>query len=527
MYDLYIQNVSVIDGTGAPTFSANVAVQNGLIHLNPTDLGVSAEYIDGKGLTLCPGFIDAHSHEDRTMGTPSGQLCKISQGITTELTGQCGSTCFPVPEDPERRELFYQSGGAPNPINGQLPAPFFTMADYLSYMARQPLSTNQKVLTGHKALRIAAMGFDNRTPSPAELEHMKSMLREAMECGSAGLSSGLIYSPSCYAEEEELVALCRVVAEFDGIYATHMRNEASQVERSVRESIAVAERSGCRLNISHHKICGKENWGRSEQTLRLIHEANDRGVPVTVDVYPYTASSTSLNVCLPAHFFSNGPEKMQLLLREPSVRSAIKQEMEQIDGRYRHCGFDKILVTLAPNTPDACSKTVSEYAVLVGKDPFDAYFDLICENGYAAQAIYFSMCEEDLQRIVLDPYAVIGTDGVARSLTAPTHPRSFGSFPRAIRYFVREKKLLTLEAMIHKMTQLPAQRLLVPNKGVIANGYDADLVLFDAAHITDRATYLNGTALCDGIDRVIVGGKTVYQDKKLTGVFPGKFIAHP
>ena len=511
MYDIYFKNISVIDGTGAPAFTADVAVEQGKLVLSPANRD-SAETIDGTGLTLCPGFIDAHSHGDSVFGTEVGRLCKTSQGITTELTGQCGSSRFPVLNAAD--------------ATGITP-PCATMEEYLRFVNSRALTANCKVMVGHKALRIAAMGYDDREPTAGELEHMKAMLREAMEHGCAGMSSGLIYPPSAYATEDEMVELCKIVAEFDGIYATHMRNEASQILKSVAESISVAERSGCRLDISHHKVCGKENWGLSVQTLRMIHEAIGRGVRVTMDVYPYTASSTGLNVCLPSHFFSHGPKKMYELLRDSEIRKQLKKEMEETDGRYRHCGFDKILMTTMPMTPAAANKTVAEYAAEVGKDPFEAYFDLVAENGGAAQAIYFSMCEEDLQRIMLDENAVVGTDGVATSLTEPTHPRSFASFPKAIRYFVREKKLLTLEQMIHKMTQLPAQRLLVPNKGVIATGFDADLVLFKADEITDRATYTDSLSLCDGIERVIVGGVTVYKDKQLTGSAPGKFIPHP
>ena len=511
MYELYIKNVSVIDGTGAPAFIADVAAQDGKIILNPAE-GSAAEVIDGTGLSLCPGFIDSHSHGDAVFGTEVGQLCKTSQGITTELTGQCGSTRFPLLD--------------PTLATGITP-PCATMEEYLNFVNSRSLTANCKIMVGHSALRVAAMGYDDREPTEAEMEHMKSMLREAMEHGCAGMSSGLIYPPSAYSTLDELVELCKIVAEYDGIYATHMRNEATKILDSVAESIAVAERSGCRLDISHHKVCGKENWGMSVQTLQMIHEAIDRGVRITMDVYPYTASATGLNVCLPAHFFTHGPKKMYELLRDSDIRKQLKKEMEESDGRYRHCGFEKILMTTLPKTPEASNKTVAEYAAEIGKDPFETYFDVVCENGRGADAIYFSMCEEDLQRIMMDENAVVGTDGVATSLTTPTHPRSFGSFPKAIRYFVREKKLLTLEQMIHKMTQLTAQRLLVPNKGVIATGYDADLVLFKADEIGDKATYTDSLALCEGIERVIVAGVTVYKDKQLTGATPGKFIPHP
>ena len=516
MYDLLIKNASVIDGTGKAAFAADVAVQDGKIVMNP--VGEAEEVIDAAGLTLCPGFIDVHSHGDSLFGTEAGWLSKTNQGITTELTGQCGSTRYPFSTDPEKRELMAQKYGAQN-------AAFTSLEKYLGWAETMPKTTNYGIYVGHSAVRISAMGFETRKPTTEELDAMKAMVREAMEHGAMGMSSGLIYAPSCYADEDELVELCKVVAEYGGFYATHMRNEAGGVVDSVKEAISIAERSGCKLDISHHKVCGRDNWGKSVETLRLIHEARERGVDVTFDVYPYTASSTGLNVCLPADFFAHGPVKMCELLRDPAVRAELKPRMETMDGRLRHCGgWGGILMTTMPKTPAAMGKTVQEYADELGRDAFEVYFDLVAENGGAAQAVYFSMGEEDLQRIVCDENATIGTDGVVRDLKTPTHPRGMASFPKAIRYFVRDKKLLTLEAMIRKITGLPAERFGLKGKGIIADGMDADLLLIDPETIADRATYQDSLQLCDGIERVIVGGETVYMDQTLTGKYPGKFI---
>lgn len=519
MYDLLIQNASILDGTGKPAYPGSIAIENGKLVLSPT--GEARETIDAHGLTLCPGFIDVHSHGDRIFGTEAGRLCKTNQGITTELTGQCGTSWYPVSTDPEKLDLLRQKE-TNFPDCG---TDFTTLEHFQLWADAQPKTANYGIYVGHSALRIAVMGYENRKPTTQELDTMKAMVQEAMEHGAMGMSSGLIYPPSCYAQEDELVELCKVVARYGGFYATHMRNEAGQVLDSVREAISVAEKAGCRLDISHHKICGKDNWGKSVETLKLIHEARERGVDVTFDVYPYTASSTNLNVCLPADFFANGPAKMVELLKDPAVRAELKTRMETLDGRLRHCGgWDGILITEAPTTPDAMNLTVQQYADKLGKDAFETYFDMMVENRCKGQAVFFSMGEEDLQRIVLDENAVIGTDGVVRDMVTPSHPRGFAAFPKAIRYFVREKKLLTLEAMIHKMTGLPAQRFGLSGKGLIADGYDADLLLIDPDTIADKATYADGLQLCDGIERVIVGGETVYQNKQLTGAHPGKFV---
>lgn len=521
MYDILIRGAQVIDGTGAPAFCADVAVKDGKLVMNPE--GEATEVIDAAGLTLCPGFIDAHSHGDSILGTEAGQLCKTSQGVTTELAGLCGTTYYPFSTDPEKRDMLLKKLGRDIHDAQERTC----LEHYLPWVNAQPKTANIALYIGHGSVRISVMGFALRTPTAEELESMKGMVREAMEHGAMGMSSGLIYAPSCYADEDELVELCKVVAEYGGTYATHMRSEANEVVESVREAIRVAERAGCKLNISHHKIAGRDNWGRSVQTLELIHEARARGVDVTLDAYPYTASSTGLNACLPSDFFSHGPDKMYQLLADPAVRAQLKPRMSGMDSRLRHCGgWGGILVTVAPKTPAAVNKTVLDYAAEINADPFDAYFDLMTNNGGAAKAIYFTMSEEDLQRIVCDENTVIGSDGVVRALNIPSHPRGFGTFTKAIRYFVRDKGLLTLEQMIHKMTGLTAQRFGLATKGVIADGMDADLLLFRPDEIRDHATYQNGLALSEGIERVIVAGQTVYQNGRLTGTCPGVFLPH-
>ncbi len=526
MYDYLIRGAYIIDGSGTAKRTADVAIQNGKLICDPPS-AQSAAVIEAQGLYLCPGFIDAHAHGDMILGTPAGQLCKVSQGVTTEITGECGTTLYPVSTDQQRRAMLIQSAGAFTSNVPEAIDRFTDLGGFLAYARSRSLTNNFKILTGHNALRIAAMGYDKRKPTSDELEHMKSMLRRAMEQGSMGMSSGLFYTPSGFADEEEIVALCRVVAEFDGIYTTHMRNESNEVVASVEASIRAAKVSGCRLNISHHKICGRENWGKSIQTLCLVDRAADEGVRVTLDVYPYTASMTNLNVCLPQWFFANGPEKMQRLLRDPAVRRELIPEIMEMDGRYRQCGgFENIMTAIAPNTPQACGYTIAKYANICGKEPFEAFFDLVAENGHAALAIYFSMSEEDLQRILLGRHTVLSSDSLIKNLEETTHPRAFGSFPRAIRYFVKEKGLLTLEQMIHKMTGMTAERLMVAGKGLIRTGYDADLVLFDYDALRDKADYHHCFQPAEGIEKVFVGGQIVYENQSLTGIFPGRFLPH-
>ncbi len=523
MYDLLIKHASVIDGTGSPAYEASVAVKDGKLVLSPSADAEAAEVVDAAGLVLCPGFIDSHSHGDKYIGTEVGCIGKTNQGITTQLTGQCGSTLYPLSKDPARRALRLHA--FPNYGLPGWPDCADSLKNYRSWIEKQKMTVNLAVYCGHSALRFAVVGSENRKSTHEELEQMKELLREAMEHGALGLSSGLFYPPSSYADHEEMVELCKVVAEFGGVYATHMRNEAGEVLESVQKTIAVAEEAGCRLDISHHKICGKDNWGKSVQTLQLIREARNRGVDITLDLYPYTASGTGLCYCMPQPYFSQGNRQLADRLKEPALRQEIRENMLHDDGRYRHCGGWKgIVISDVPGHPELAGLSVEDYGKKLGKDPFDAYFDLMVETGCHGEGIFFSMCEEDMERIAADECAVFCTDDVRADMHSQAHPRSVAAFPCAIRHFVREKGLFSLEEMIRKITGLPADRFHLKGKGYIKNGYDADLVLFRADEITDRATYTDSLALCDGIERVIVAGETVWKDKKLTGKFPGTFV---
>ncbi len=528
MLDLLIQNAMIVDGTGATAYVGNIGVQNGKIQLKNL-YDTAKEVIDAKGLYVCPGFIDAHSHGDLALGQDYATLCKVSQGITTEITGQCGASMFPVTLEQEEE------------LKGVLSVGTFSFPDefceytsfekYASYVDQTDKVLNLKILVGHGSLRVAVMGFQNRKATKEELERMKALLREAMEHGAMGMSSGLIYSPSCYADTEELIALAKVVGEYGGIYATHMRNESYDVVKSVEEALLIGREAGVPVFISHHKVCGIKNWNLSKKTLQLVEEAKANGQNVTIDQYPYLASMTNINVVVPPNYFANGVEKLGESVKDLELRKQIKKEIldpnTDFENQYLNCGgWENIMVVSVPHTPEYEGMTFAEIAKLRGQDGFDAYFDLLSANHGRGTCIYFSMGEEDLMRIFMAPDTVVGTDGICRARNEKSHPRAWGSFPHAICYFHKEKKLLSLEAIIHKMTQLPAQRTMLQNKGVIADGFDADLLIFDYERLKDCAEYKESNVVSDGIEYVLVDGKVVYHDKKITGVYPGKLIRH-
>ena len=521
--DLLIQNVEIIDGTGKLPMIGTIAVNDGKICADG-DRWESDCVIDGTGLTLAPGFIDVHSHGDFVAGHDYARLCKISQGITTEIAGQCGSSCFPV--TPESRPLLYANANiVGEEIEKNLDS-FTNLDGYKAYLEKSSLSANMMIFMGHSALRLAVMGTSDAKPDEMQMAKMKELLETAMQQGCAGLSTGLFYPPSAYGDVEEVAALCEVVAKYGGIHTTHIRNEGSEVLKSLEEVLEVSRRTGVRLNISHHKVCGRKNWGMSEQTLELLERARNEGITVTMDVYPYLASMTKLAACIPTEYFVKGTSWLQEALKDPQLRAEIKEKMEQYeDGRYRQCGgFTGVMIGVCPSRPEADGKFISDFAKETGEDPFELFFDLIMKDGGKCNAIYFTMCEEDLDRIVMDPHTMIGTDGLVASLDGKTHPRGWASFPRAIRLFSREKKLLSLEQMIYRITGLAAKTYGLKKKGRIADGYDADIVLFHKEEIGDAADFVESSRLCTGIRTVIVGGKIVYHDGKMTEECPGKWI---
>lgn len=526
MLDKLIINGKIIDGSGRSAYTGAVGMKNGKLVMAKGN-EPAAEVIDAKGRVVCPGFIDAHSHGDSLLGTEDGRLFKTPQGITTELTGQCGISQAPVSE--RWLDLLMAQNDVHAPREDA--AKWTTFERYLDYAGNQNLSVNAKFYVGHGTLRAAVMGHENRPATLAELDRMKSMLREAMEAGAAGLTTGLIYVPGCYADTDEVVELAKVIAPFNGVYASHMRNESYAVEDAVEETIEIGRRAGVRVDISHHKMLGCDNWGGWKKTLPLLHKANDEGIPATCDQYPYTRNMTTLKSCIPPWYWSDGPDVMTQRLKDPAFRKQLRKEMEdpatQYDNYYRNPGgWDGVYCSSADKTPQAEGKFISQYAEEIGKDPWTAYFDLMAENNCVAEGVFCSMCDEDVCAIIQDPYCVVGTDGCTPTWQSKGHPRASACFPHAINYFVKERKILTLEQMIHKMTGLTAERLLVPNKGLLKDGYDADVLILDYENLRDLSTYDDPNRLTEGMDYVFVNGQLVYHNLKFAGVYSGEIIRH-
>ena len=528
MLNVLIKNAKIIDGSGSAFYEGNIGIRGDKIVMQPEN-ETAEQVIDAEGRYVCPGFIDAHSHGDLILGTESAHLFKTNQGVTTEVTGQCGLSIAPT--NPKYLDLVQHllSLGTKS-FPGDM-VHWGTFDRFLEYADKQPKTANVMMYVGHSTLRIAVMGFANRTATEEELEQMKNILRNAMENGAAGFSTGLIYTPSCYADEREIVELAKVIKPYDGIYASHMRNESYDVVASVKETIDVGRKAGVRVDISHHKTLGKSNWGLQKETLRLIHEAQAEGIRVICDQYPYTCNMTHLNACIPPWDFDQGFDVMTKQMKDPAFRDKLRREMEDPETKYDNYylnagGWGGVLVSSASATPEAEGLFISQYAQNISKDPWEAFFDLMVANKCAAGGVYSSMCEEDVCEIAMDSYCIVGSDGLTRSWSEKGHPRACGTFPHAITYFVKEKGIISLEKMIRKMTGMTADFLVIKNKGYLRDGYDADLVIFDYNRLQDTATYTNSNALTEGIDYVFVNGQLVYHDKQLTGKYAGRMIRH-
>ncbi len=509
MFDLVIKNGFILDGTGTDGYKSDIAIKNGKIAKIAENLECE-NTIDATGLTVTPGFIDSHSHSDRKVFSMSDMVEKVEQGITTAIGGQCGGSIAPVGKHVEPYEI---------PGVGMSDKVLKTAGSFFDATEDFPQGVNLAMFIGHRNLREATMGLDNRNPTPEELEDMKALLREGMEAGALGVTFGLIYPPSCFAETYELVELAKVVAEYNGIIAAHLRNEADKFEEAVEEFLYVMRQSGVKCVLSHHKAAYPPNHGKVKKTLAMVDKASKDGYNVHVDVYPYPASSTSLSSrFIPKEYFSGGNDKLAERLGIPENREAIKEHIIKQFGKDNV--FDWVLIIDGEHR----GKYINEIAEIEGKTVYDTVMDLVKDSVNAMNCCYFMMCEEDVETVVSHPLAMIGTDGVGYGKGKTFHPRAVASFPRVLGRFVREKGCTTLPEMIRKMTSMPAEVYGLKSKGLLKEGFDADICIFDADKIIDKADYINCEAKAEGLNYVIVGGSVAVKDATYTGIQNGRIL---
>lgn len=488
-FDLVIKNARIIDGTGNPWFRGDIGVKNGRI----AKIGVinddeAKEIVDAKNQIVAPGFIDVHAHVENIFNNPAAENF-IRMGVTSLVTGNCGGSVVNV--------------GA-----------------FLNRYKENPLAVNLATLIAHGSVRREVLGTENRQPTLEEQQKMEALVEKGMKDGAVGLSTGLIYVPGTYAKTEEVVGLARVAKKYNGVYASHIRNEADKVFEAIAEAINIGEQTGIPVEISHFKISSKKFWGKTNETLNLVRSAREKGLPVTVDAYAYTASSTSLDTILPSWALAGGREEGKKRLADSETKKKIIEEIKKNLKENKFKDFEYAYVASYAANKDFDGKNIKQIAKMVRKkDNLDNQLEQIFElyAGGGAQMVYHKMDEPDVQNILREPFTMIASDsGVRASGEGKPHPRGYGNNVRVLGRYVRELKIVTLEDAIRKMTSLPAQTFNLKDRGLIKEGFAADLVIFDEKTIADKATYDDPHQYPVGISGVFVNGKLTFADGQMT-----------
>lgn len=514
MYDLLLKGGLIVDGKRTAPYVANLCIRDGRIAAITQDTPEAKETVDVSGLAVTPGFIDIHCHSDAVpffRKTPQG---KIRQGVTTEINGNCGGSILPGLEESRERYEAYMMGKKGHPG-------FMTYPEYAKALNEIGHVCNCGALTGHSNLRIAVMGFVNRDPDAEEMEKLKALLEREMKLGAFGMSLGLIYPPSAFSAKEELVELAKIIAKYDGILSVHMRNEGPRIFEAVDEMIEIAERSGVHVQISHLKLMGVPQWGKAKELIEKINAARARGLNITCDQYPFTASSTALSALVPhwAHDGGWAGLKGRLENEFDSIRPELLQEMANRGGP------NTIMVSTC-KVKQYVGKYISEIAEELGLSPDETVRRVLLEANGSTQCLYFCINQEDVQYIMKQLYVCIGSDGTSRNYEdeGALHPRNFAAFSQ---YFqtVRENNIHPIEDMVYKATGLTAQILGLRDRGTLEVGNWADIAVFDPNTFASQSTFLDPKHPPVGMVHVLVNGKFSVRDDQLTGLCPGVAVS--
>jgi N-acyl-D-amino-acid deacylase len=527
-WSLLIKNGTIIDGSGAPGVAADVAVEGDRIAaVGPHLAGQAARTIDATGLMVAPGFIDIHSHSDLVYDKCPGAESKVRQGVTTEVVGMCGFSPGPVAPGGEEAVRDWIGG-----IGSKPPVAWHSFGEYLDHLRGLGTSVNVVQFVGHGALRLATLGGDNRPATADEQKQMERLLAEGLDAGAWGYSTGLVYAPSVYGSTEELIALAKSMATRGGQYFSHVRGEAGTLEKAYEEAIRIGEEGGVPVQIAHVKASGRENWGKMERALRMISDARARGVNVTGDVYPYPAGSTKMDNLLPSWMHDGGTAKLLERLADPAARERAIADCliggERWGTGSGSYGWDEVMVATC-SRPELAGKNLAELARLTGREPAHAMMDLVLSERAGVSMVGFSQSEENVAIASADPHTMIGSDSLSlHSGPGPhpgkPHPRSYGTFPRVLGVYCREKRLFSWETAVHKMTGMPAGKLGLKNRGAIKTGFAADLALFDPKTVRDEATFPDPHRHPVGIPYVVVNGQVVVDGPRYNAVPAGRVL---
>jgi N-acyl-D-amino-acid deacylase len=541
VFDIVIKNGLLIDGTGNPWFRADVGICGGRVVKIGKLPDVDVEkFLDVDRLVVCPGFIDIHTHSDLSLLINPRAESKVRQGVTTEVVGNCGMSAAPV-----RKNTLNLLKEEWNPESEEVEWNWSTLGDYLTQLEKRGVSLNVASLVGNGTVRTAVMGVDDRAPTGKEMEEMRVLVTEAMKDGAFGLSSGLVYLPGCYAKTSELIELCKVVAKYGGIYASHIRGERETIVRALKEAIQIAEEAGVPVQVSHN--CPKYGGhGKFKEMAEIYDAARLRGVDATLDNDAHTDLNPSLVQALPQWAQIGGPKKIAQRLRNARTRQKIRKEMIEDKlpgpgycGLVKHKRWDRIFLFQCKRNKALIGKSFEEIAKLRGADPFEAYFDLIVEEEGEVTALFNYIDEKDICTVLKHPLMMVCSDSSALAsygFLGRIHeysPCSYGEYPYILERYVREEKILTLQEAVRKMTSFPAQKLGLRDRGLLREGMWADIVILDPREIRDRATsrYPYHFPLTnyphrypEGIRYVLVNGQIVVQRGRHKGVFPGKVL---
>ncbi|QWR76024.1 N-acyl-D-amino-acid deacylase family protein [Candidatus Magnetomonas plexicatena] len=522
MDSFVIKNALVYDGTGAAPKRAAVGVKNGKVSfVSESYVNNGIPVIDADNMALTPGFIDVHSHSDFSIFHYSDAKSKLLQGVTTEVNGNCGFSASPIFNDAKTQmEKEFTSNG--------IEKRWESKTQYDRALSEFPIGLNIATLTGHGNIRGSVMGYENRKPTEDDLNQMARVLKEQVNAGCCGMSTGLIYLPGAFSDNAEIIEIIKRSGLTDIIYASHMRSEGDKLLESIGETLEVGRRTGVKVHISHLKTSGRRNWHKIGAVIKAIKQAISEGIRVTCDRYPYSASQTSLDAVLPPWVYEGGDEAELQRLKEGQHIRRLKEELAHVVGDLTY--WDSVMVSTVKSDKNKYmeGKTIGELCRIKQVEPLDFTISLLIEEQLKVDAIYFSLSEDNLQEILKLPNCMVGSDSSLKSLDAigggKPHPRGFGSFPRYIRKYVLDESLMTLEAGIRKMTAAPAETFNLNGRGIIKEGAYADLVVFSIADIADGATYEAPHTPPRGIRHVFVNGQMAVKDGVFTGTKAGMIL---
>jgi N-acyl-D-amino-acid deacylase len=531
-YDLIIRNGTIYDGSGGSPFVGDIAVNGDrIVAMGNLKNAAGKNETDAGGMAVAPGFINILSWAQESLIEDGRSQGNIRQGVTLEVVGE-GWSPGPLTEAMKKDNMEKQG-------HIRYDITWNTLGEYLEFIVNKGISPNIASFVGATTVRIHQLGHENRAPDKQELEAMKSLVRQAMEEGAVGLSSSLIYAPASFSGTEELAELCRVVSEFDGLYISHIRSEGDKLLEALDEFIRIAEMADIRSELYHLKAAGQENWHKMDSVIRAINAARSKGLNITADMYNYTAAGTGLYATMPQWVQEGGHDAWVERLKIPSVRARVMREMvlpgDGWENFYYMVGSpDNIILSgfVTDSLKYLTGKTVAEVAALRGVSAPEVIMDLVVQDNSRVNGVFFLMTEDNIKKQIAQPWVSFGSDEASQApegvfLNSNPHPRAYGNFSRLLGRYVREEKIITLEEAVRRLTSLPAENLKIKNRGMLKEGYFADLVVFDPDAVIDHATFSNPHQYSTGVKDVFVNGTQVLKDGEHTGALPGRVVRGP